>query len=309
MKVLTRKKHTTQYLLFFLCTITILSWFGCNTFDRDEQIPSYLYIEEFELETKSNNSQGSNAHDILDAWVYVDGQLIGAFEVPAMVPVLAVDTARITVLAGVKKNGRSDNRVIYPFYKGVQDTLILVSGNIDTIKPIVKYHDSTQFKWIEDFEDRTISMEYDDGAGLDITEDSIRLTQDPALVYNYSSQNQVSGYVEFDSVGQRFENSTISKFSVPANTSAYFEINYKLDVPTQIGFYVYDNAGILIDRIPILYLFETDGEWKKSYISFNEDMSNPAYASATFKVFMYSFNNTDNPNARIYFDNLKLLHY
>jgi len=285
---------------------TILLLNGCNTLDREEQTPVYFFIDTFSLTTKSDNSQGSNAHDIKDAWVYVDGQLIGAFEVPVTIPVLAMDTARITILAGIKKNGRSDDREIYPFYKAAQDTMVLVPGRIDSFFPKIRYHDSTEFKWIEDFEDRTISFE---PSGVDIEEDSMRLTYDPSEVYRHSNLNQVSGYIEFDSINQRFENSTISKFAVPRNSSTYLEMNYNLETEAQIGFYAYDQVGILIDRVNVLYLFKTDGEWKKSYISLNEDMSDPRFTNATFKIFIYAKNFSDNPNARVYFDNLKLLHF
>lgn len=297
-------------VIAFIATILLLN--GCNTFDREEQTPVYFYIDTFALTTKSDNSQGSNAHDIKDAWVYVDGQLIGAFEVPVMVPVLAMDTARITILAGIKKNGRSDDREIYPFYKALQDTMVLVPGRIDSFSPSIKYHDSTEFKWIEDYEDRTISFE---PSGSDITEDSMRLTFEPSEVYRHSNLNQVSGYVEFDSINQRFENSTISKFTIPSNSSTYLEINYNLETEAQIGFYAYDQAGILIDRVNVLYLFNTkntvtgDYDWKKSYISLNEDMSDPRFSNATFKIFIYAKNFSDNPTARLYFDNLKLLHF
>lgn len=297
-----RTRFSSKY--FFLSIAVILfTAQSCNVFDREEPIPAYLYIDEFKLTTKSDNSQGSNAHDVVDAWVYVGGQLIGAFEVPAMVPVLTTGSQRVTVLAGIKNNGRINDREIYPFYKGVQDTMDLVPGQIDSIFPELVYHDSTVFKWIEDFEDRAISFE---PSGTDVEEDSIKLTMDPNEVYNYSTQNQVSAYVEFDSTNQKFENSTISKFSVPANSAAYLEINYKLDASMQVGFYVFNSAGTQIDRVPVLVLYPTD-DWKKSYISFNEDMSNPDYSNATFKVFLEAYGNE--PGGRIYFDNLKLLHF
>jgi hypothetical protein len=299
----TRRK-SLRILPYISLIISTLSFTGCNVFDREEDIPAYLFIDNFQLETKSDNSQGSNDHDILDAWVYVDGQLIGAFEVPVTVPILVADTARVTVLAGVKNNGRANNRVIYPFYRAVQDTMILKPGGMDSIFPVIEYHDSTVFEWIEDFEDRTISME---PSGLDVEEDSIRLTLDPNEVFNHHAKSLVSGYVEFDSANQKFENSTISKFTVPRNSSAYLEMNYNLETNTQVGFYVFDASGIQIDRIPVLVLFPTDGEWKKSYISFNEDMSNPDYANATFKVFFEAYG--PETGGRIYVDNLKLVHF
>lgn len=312
--ILISRKQTSRFKSFIVvaAVFAVLIFNGCNVFDREEQTPTYFFIDTFAVTTKSDNSQGSNAHDIKDAWVYVDGQLIGAFEVPVIIPVLAMDTVRVTILAGIKKNGRSDDREIYPFYRALQDTLVLVPGRIDSFFPSITYHDSTQFKWIEDFEDRTISFE---PSGNNIEEDSMRLTYDPSEVYNHSNLNQVSGYVEFDSINQKFENSSISKFTIPRNTSTYLEINYNLETEAQIGFYAYDQAGILIDRVNVLYLFNTKNavtkeyEWKKSYISLNEDMSDPRFTNATFKIFIYAKNFSDNPNARLYFDNLKLLHF
>ncbi len=291
-------------LLIYTSLLGSMLLSGCNVFDREEDIPAYLFIDEFQLETKSDNSQGSNDHDIVDAWVYVDGQLIGAFEVPVTVPILIADTARVTVLAGVKNNGRSNNRVIYPFYRAIQDTMILEPGGMDSIFPVIQYHDSTVFKWIEDFEDRTISME---PSGTDVEEELIQLTLDPNEVFNHHPKSLVSGYVEFDSVNQKFENSTISKFSIPGNSSTYLEMNYNLETNTQVGFYVFDASGVQIARIPVLVLFATEGQWKKSYISLNEDMSNPSYANATFRVFLEAYG--PEAGGRIYVDNLKLVHF
>lgn len=289
-----------------IASLLVLIISSCNVFDREEDIPAYLYIHNFEITTKSDNSQGSNAHDIKDAWVYVDGQLIGVFEVPVRIPILAKDSSKLTILAGIKKNGLSDDREIYPFYEGLQDTMVFVPGKIDSVFPVLSYHDSTVFKWIEDFEDRAISFE---PSGTEVTEDSFRLTTDPLEVYNHNSKNQVSGYVEFDSANQKFENSSISKFSIPANSSAYFEMNYNLEAGTQVGFYAFNAAGVQIAKIPVLFLFPTGGEWKKSYISFNEDMSNPLYEDATFKVFLEVPKAYSDANARIYVDNLKLVHF
>ena len=50
----------------------MLLFSGC---DKEEQIPSYIYISEFVLDTKNTNF-GSNSHDFVDAWVYANNKLI-----------------------------------------------------------------------------------------------------------------------------------------------------------------------------------------------------------------------------------------
>ena len=46
----------------------ILFFVSC---DKEEPIPSYIHIPAFDLNVLSNGTQGSNAHNIVDAWVYV----------------------------------------------------------------------------------------------------------------------------------------------------------------------------------------------------------------------------------------------
>ncbi|MCB9261419.1 MAG: hypothetical protein H6607_03515 [Flavobacteriales bacterium] len=299
-------------LLFSAFAVLLLTIGGtsCNVVDREEQIPAYLFIDTFSLTTKTDNSQGSNAHDIVDAWVYANGQLIGTFEVPATIPILANDKRRITIFGGIKRNGRTDDRAIFPFYKAIQDSVDLKSGKIDSIHPQVVYFDSTKFRWIEDFEDRSISLAK---SGINVEKDSIQLTYDPNEVYGYGAKNLVSGFVEFDKDDQKFEAATISKFLIPAGKSTYLEINYKLEANMQVGLYAFDAAGNQIgSAINVLYLFNTknaDGVavWKKSYIHLDPDISQSQYKNASFKVFLQSYGS--GAGSRIYFDNLKILHY
>jgi len=46
-----------------------------------EPIPSYIHIDKIDL-TTDYSSQGTSSNKITDAWIYVDNELIGAFEMP-----------------------------------------------------------------------------------------------------------------------------------------------------------------------------------------------------------------------------------
>ncbi|MBI1305333.1 MAG: hypothetical protein GC181_01825 [Bacteroidetes bacterium] len=277
---------------------------ACSLFDRTEPVPAYVYVDTFSLTTPSNNSEGSSAHNIVDGWVYSNGTLIGAFELPAMVPILASGSHYITVLPGIKKNGRSNDRQTYPFYKSFLDTLNLVGGHIDTLHPTTEYYSGSVFKWIEDFEDKSISIEK---SGTDVTVDSVQLTTDPALIFN-DGKNKVSAFVELPAGTQYFENSSISKFDINRNVAVYLEMHYKLDVPMEVGLYAINSAGEEFAQIPILGLYETNGEWKKTYISLAEDINVSDYTGATFKVF-FSARNSGSEAKRIYLDNIKLISF
>ena len=287
-----------------LSLLLLASASSCNLFDRTEPEPAYVYIPGFNLSTPPDNSEGSSANDIVDAWVYSGGTLVGVFELPAMVPILDNGIKVITLIPGIKNNGRSNNRISYPFYTSFKDSMNLIPGHIDTIAPDISYYDGLEFSWLEDFEDRSISLEK---SGNDVTEDSIQLTTDPSLIYN-DGFNKVSAFVELDTGNQYFENSSIQKFDLPRNAALYLEINYKLDVNLQIGITAIDAGNNEIAKIPVLQLFKTEGEWQKTYVSLAEDINTTGLENAKFKLF-FAAKSTGDSKKRIYFDNIKLVHF
>jgi len=296
-------KSLTLLLLSGLVAIS-----GCSVLDKDEPEPKYIHITNFSLETPSNNTQGSNTHDIRDVWVDAQGLDVGVFEVPATFPIiLNSDTNTfipILLQAGIKNNGRANNRIRYPFYKILTDTINRSSGVMDTIRPIVKYVDNLKFPWLEDLEDRTISLET---SGADVSIDTILLTNDSAEVFEYGPKNQYSAVVDMGVGEQYFEASTIPTFDFPRGRPVYLEMNYKSDVAVQIGLSAFEGMSLRA-QVPVLLLFPTGGEWKKVYISLGEDANNADYTGMDFKVFFAARNSGEIDNPKIFLDNLKILH-
>ena len=58
--------------LTFSTTLLLINS-SCNVLDKAEPTPSYIYLDKFEVQTNSDNSQGSGAADIVDGWLFVDG--------------------------------------------------------------------------------------------------------------------------------------------------------------------------------------------------------------------------------------------
>ena len=133
----------------------LLLCFGFSGCDKEESIPAYIHIPKIILNTNADGSEGSNAHDILDAWVYINNKLIGAFELPATIPILSSGKQQLTIVAGVKNNGFTAQRIRYPFYKAYDTDIELVPANVDTVVPVFSYYESLSFQWLEDFEDQT----------------------------------------------------------------------------------------------------------------------------------------------------------
>jgi hypothetical protein len=278
--------------------------------DKEEPIPAYLYIPLIELDVPVDGTQGSNAHDILDAWVYVNGQLIGAFEMPATIPILSSGSSRINVFAGVKDNGLTNKRIRYPFYRSFDTDMDLTPGKVDTLIPKIVYNQNAKFSWLEDFEDGSVSLEK---SGNFTTVDGLYITENPADVYAYNgTSNLRSGAVDIPGGAQIFENSTIQSYALPrSGQDIYLELNFKCNTEIVIG--LYPLTGSVVQGFPLVNLFSTVDEfgemqWKKVYISLVADVNNPAYTGAEFRPFISAQTNRAE-ESKLFFDNIKLVHF
>jgi len=279
---------------------------GCKAIDKIEPVPSYIFIDKISLSVKSDGSQGSTANDIQDAWILANGELIGVFELPCMVPILKKDSTEIIVFAGIKVNGQSNNRKFYPFYDFYQKTVFLKETEIDTLKPIVKYKSDVKFPWVEDFEDFAVSMQK---TGITATIDSLKITGLSNEVFEFGKAgNKYTGKVDYNAKPGTFENSSIDVFDLPRGTSEiYLEVNYRADVPIQFG--MYPTSGSSIDvGFPVYISFPSPTIWKKAYIRLSGDVNSSQNTGKKFRIFINAVNNTTKP-AVMLIDNIKLLHF
>ena len=230
--------------------------------------------------------------------------MIGSFELPARIPVIKEGEGEIIILAGIKKNGQSNGRIIYPFYEAYTKTHDFVPMQVDTIHPVVKYRNSVQYTWLEDFEDETLSLTK---TGSNSTVDTFKLVYDSTIVYDYNGiTEKVSGGSVIDTGYQIFEFSSTQFFDLPRNEPIYLELNFRCDANLIVG--IYPATGSVITGVPIVSLFSTEGEWKKVYVSLTEDVNTVAYLGADFRVFFAVQKNNDQKN-EVYLDNIKLLHF
>src|SRR5687767_2026929 len=100
MGVFTFRSFFTLLIISFLVSIPFT---GC---DKEEPVPSYIHIDSISLNS-IYSTQGTSDHKITDAWVFVNEQYVGVYELPATFPVLYEGTQNIRIKAGIKKNGIS----------------------------------------------------------------------------------------------------------------------------------------------------------------------------------------------------------
>ncbi len=235
--------------------------------------------------------------------MYVDNKFIGVFELPTQVPILAEGKHEISLLAGIKKNGLANKRVIYPFYSSYITEVELIPGAVLKMEPVVEYRDFVTFLWKEDFEDQHISMEK---SGSSTTVDTMRITSDPLLVFDYNgTSSKYSGTAFLDTGYQRFEFSTNQLYDIPRAKEVYLEFNFKADEEFVAG--IYPITGSVVTGVPIVNFYATT-EWKKAYVSLAEDVNSSAYQGVDFRIF-FAVTKNNAKTSNVYLDNIKLIHF
>jgi hypothetical protein len=282
---------TVLFYVLFACVALLWS---CNTIDPAIKVPSYIHIDNINLTTTYAN-EGSNSAKITDAWLYVNDQFIGAFQTPATVPVLTEGNCKVTVGAGIKKNGIAASRADYDFYAQYSQTFALKRGEKLNISPTVKYLSTANFSWKEDFETVGVSFTYPDS-----TSEVIQKTINAADAFEGSG----SGVVYLNNTGSFFQAASSLSFTLPNDGSAvYLELNYKTNNPFVVGFI----NSTSLTFVPVLTI-NPSTQWNKIYVELGPVIQ--AYpSSGSYNIFFAMDKDVSVSQAQLYLDNIKLVHF
>lgn len=299
----------------FLFGIIILL-FSCKKFKGSQEIPAYLRIEPWTLST-NYDVEGAATQAITDAWVYVDGNLHGCFELKnhddgryVLVPVLEKGNHKLHIYPGIKMNGIASTRVQYPFYKPYVCNKNLVEGEIDTVRPYTHYYsiDSTlmRFKMQEDFEEVNniriyrIDSTYAELLPIDHDEDT-NAWLDPVDPINHHR----SGHVHLGDSIRKMGLASGELADLPtAGNYVLMEMDYKCSAEIEIGMYIMSSQQGLTPK-ELYYLRSTD-TWKKVYINFSPTVTENLHAA--YVKFYLKSNVAEGESADFYFDNFKLIY-
>lgn len=303
-----------RYLLVFGI---FLLFFSCNRFKGSQEIPAYLRVEPWTF-TTDYEREGAATHAITDAWLYVDGNLHGCFELKShddgtyvMIPLLEHGEHKIQLYPGVKMNGIASTRIQYPGYKPYRKTVDLKEGETEIVSPSTTYYsiDSTSlsFELLEDFEDAN----------------NIRLVIDTnvshALRQQISHRNDPNAWLDpFDTLNHYRSvkvhlGDSIYKFSLVSGEITNFpdpgnyvllELDHKCEEDVLFGMYIFSSQNGLQDKE--LYYIKASDTWKKMYLNLSPTISEN-YNARYFKFYMKGVIDTTSV-ADYYFDNVKLVY-
>ena len=293
---------------------------GCNKFEGDVTVPSFVRIDALEVEKAAvgevGRSDGWYTADIdaVQLIAYFDGDEaetnLGAFQLPCTVPVLRVGTMKyLRVVPVVKQNGIAATRIAYPYYRDTTFTDIVLRENDTTcvgeLDPLTgKYVVKVNYYSTE----RIDCKFYDD---FELPKTSIRLGPTPSVVQWSSDDASLActgrGCARIHSSASdakmKFEIlDTISEDD--ATTILYLEMDYRTDVELRVALRCRTGYSEAESEYDVMSLYPTN-EWKKIYINLGKTWSIVNHYK-NFHVVFYTVN-SDGIEGDTYVDNLKVI--
>lgn len=275
---------------------------SCQIIDRPEKAPSFIQIDDFQFSI-SNNNQGTSSEKITDAWIYINGNLEGAYELPATIPLHYQGIQDLSIYPGIKRNGISADRKKYPFYTQFDTTINLIPDSILSLQPSTEYEDQLYF-WIEDFEDPQHKFETHTTSQVDINiieSPSNELFEGDAGIITMDSADY---YCEF-----RTNELDFNSFPKNLNIPAYIEMNYANNYPFTIGILHKDASVPSYQKFPLITLvptYENEVSWNKTYL-YIPDATNFFTSATEFDLFISATNENSENDINILLDNFKVI--
>ena len=228
---------TFALLPLYFCLLLLSS---CNLINPAEGVPAYLYIHNPSVVTNVVE-EGAATQKISDAWVFLDDETYGVYQLPAWVPVLAEGSTEIKLLAGIKVNGSSANRQDYPFYSTHTLNVDLTAAQTDTVSPVFEYEANTIFALLEDFETGNEFDKMERVSGL------------PDIAFGQAAGAIFLG----DTLSSRSVRS-LTNFDLPDDgVQVFLEMDYKNDNTFLVGVAGFLNSGEAVGQfhcaVSILY--------------------------------------------------------
>lgn len=278
------------YSFLFLIGIIL---FSCSKEKFEAKIPAYISIPSITL-TTDYASEGSASSKITDAWVYINDDLVGVYELPAKFPVLKEGNVSVKVYAGIRDNGIAASRARYLMYDPHVEQVNLISGETIEITANIIYNAGVKFSWLEDFEGASTSFLYTAGS------DTIFNRQSSIL-----KEGNFSGQVYLEDEMNFFEAVSVPFNDLPIGETVYLELDFITNENITVGVYLDGEQFAFIT-------LNVSSDWNKIYINLKDVLKSKTNSSEV-KVFIGlkeeggTVFKTNNP--QVYIDNVKLVHY
>ncbi len=283
---------------FFLLSVCIPAFFfaGCNVINPVEVTPTYVYLDSMNFEINDALKEGSSASQkITSAWVYLDNNIVGVFELPAKVPLMMTNASgQVRVAPGVTYSGLSQQS-LYPFFMADTFTISRTEGQVTHPIPTVSYASDTKFPFREDFETGNTFISLTDIE----TDTTIVRTDDKSKIFEGGG----SGYIYVDGTHSTSENVSTQGFAI-AQGNSFVELNYKCNTSFQIGLLTTYLGNIKYQYVGGVLAREN---WNKIYIDLSKFTG--TYPSSSYRLIIKTGLDEGLSTGYVLLDNIKVLSF
>jgi hypothetical protein len=285
--------------LFF---IPILLLLGCVKNNPD---PSWLEVKEWTLlsNTGLSGAEGELTHNFSDAWVYIDDEVIGVFEVPFKIPILRSGPCNIKIYPTIRNNGIAATKKIYPFMEVFEVNTDLIKNHTITLNPVTKYNSMSQFS-IEDFEDPL-------NLNIMVDQNTSAIKSTPTSNIDLQSFNgNFYGLIQLNTLDSTWIASTQNQLNISKGRDAYLEIDYynTNSLTTGLIYVKPDNSTQNNPNIRLQTQDPSSIRWKKIYIDLKELIGYSPNGSNYLQSFIASLDEGKN-EGEIRLDNIKVVYF
>lgn len=277
------------------CSTLLAAASSCGKLDRAE-IPHRIHVNS--IEVVLGEGEGTESSRVEEVWVYTPTDVLGAFPLPADIPVLVGEegeAVELTFLAGVRANGIGATRKPYPPYEVKRVEFELSQGGTDTLSLEMGYADGFQVLFVEDFESANRFAESSTS-----TSELVRTTN-PSEVFEGVGAGRAQLHATAATV---WAQTNEQQYHLNPEGPCWLEFDYACTQPFAIGL---NPQNLIQDNpTPILVLNDSQGEWKKIYLDLGPVVRSET-AAAWFEVTLEGVWDGSADTTFFAVDNLKIL--
>ncbi|NNC82427.1 MAG: hypothetical protein HKN79_02540 [Flavobacteriales bacterium] len=280
----------------------LLLGLSCDLINPNEEEVSFLRIEEIGLEVRNGGiEEGSPSEKIIDVWLNVNDELIGAYEMPVDIPILNQGPVDIKIFGGIQINGLSTERTRYPFYDFYNTEIELIPGASVTLEPTLNYIADVLVFNNEDFEGTGFQFE------RSVTSDTIMESipnPDPSDVL----QGDKIGALYLDEERDHFKVNSTLELDLAFKNIAYIELDYKVEGPFTVGLRRSQPSILDYSIAGFNPSLDENGQaqWNHVYVELNQAIDLLGNEDE-YEIFIEGYN-TGMGVKTYYFDNVKVIH-
>lgn len=290
-------------LLFF--SILALAMAACT--DEKEPIPAYVKVNPFVV----NADGGATWQKVSDGWFRINktvqGEFLGAYTLPASVPVLSEGETEIVILPGVKENGIVSTPGLYPFLLPFKTKVNLKPGEETTVTPTTAYDPTTKFIW-------SLSKSSFDGGTITLE----NLDSDAKLNFAYSNDGFDGRCVLMQvDTGHLVMEIATDKVLLPARADrpTWIELHHRNDIPFTLSIWGYEKDGTQSGRFTVFGFNPSKNDaWNKIYLNITDLTANNP--KDTYRVVVtaalpldFQTGKYQQIKGNVRLDNLRILHF